>query len=72
MQILTSISSKGQLTLPAAMRRALGIDIHTPLIIEQINKRIVIKPQPSVADYYGFLSQYNLSDSEIAKEKDKY
>jgi AbrB family looped-hinge helix DNA binding protein len=72
MQSLTSVSSKGQLTLPASMRRALGIDAGTPLIIEQIDQRIIIKTQPNAADYYGFLSQYTVADTAIAKEQDKY
>ena len=54
------VSSKGQITLPAAMRRALGLDGNAILTAEQQGGRIVLMPAMVVETQV-------YSDAEIAQ-----
>lgn len=54
------VSDKGQVTLPAAMRKSLGLGKSTVLTVEQIGGKIVLTPAIVVeTDLY--------SDEEIAE-----
>ena len=67
------VSSKGQVTLPAAMRAQLGIGPGSHIRFELRGKELVIKPELPISAYYGILKPYNLdpADLEIPKEKDR-
>lgn len=67
------VSSKGQVTLPAAMRARLGIGPGSHIRFELRGKELVIKPELPISAYYGILKPYNLdpADLEIPKEKDR-
>ncbi len=67
------VSSKGQVTLPAAMRAKLGIGPGSHIRFELRGKELVIKPELPISAYYGILKPYNLdpADLEIPKEKDR-
>lgn len=54
------VSSKGQITLPAAMRRALGLDGNAIVTAEQQGGRIVLMPAMVVETQV-------FSDAEIAQ-----
>lgn len=54
---LSTISSKGQITLPAALRRRLGIKAHDKVTVELANDEIVIKPVPDIFQLEGFLGK---------------
>lgn len=73
MQAQAVVSSKGQVTLPAAMRAQLGITPGTPIRFELRGRELVIKPELPMSAYYGLLKPYNLdpADLEIEKEVDK-
>ncbi len=66
------VSSKGQVTLPAAMRTQLGIEPGSPIQFEVRGKEIVITPLLPMSAYYGILKGYDLGDIEPSKEPDKY
>lgn len=61
---LVRVSDKGQVTLPAAIRRKLGIKSRSRLDVVVRNDEIVLKPQGSVMDAYGALHEYAKGDAE--------
>ncbi len=65
------VSSKGQVTLPAAMRALLGISPGSHIQFEVRDKEIVIKPEPPMSTYRGILKGYDLGDTEPEKEADR-
>jgi AbrB family looped-hinge helix DNA binding protein len=73
MQADAIVSSKGQVTLPAAMRAQLGIGPGSHIQFELRGRELVIKPELPMSAYYGMLKPYNLdpADLEIEKEIDK-
>lgn len=73
MQAKAIVSSKGQVTLPAAMRAKLGLvpGSHIQFLLRE--QELVIKPELPMRAYYGMLKGYNLdpADLEIEKEPDR-
>ena len=67
------VSSKGQVTLPAAMRAKLGIGPGSHIHFELRGQELVIKPELPMSAYRGMLKAYNLdpADLEIPKEPDR-
>ena len=65
------VSSKGQVTLPAAMRAALGITPGSRIRFEVRGKEMVIKPEPPMSAYRGLLQGRDLGDLEPEKELDR-
>ena len=66
------VSSKGQVTLPAKLREQLGILPGSSITFEAQGKQLVIKPNLPISAYYGILKGYNITDTEIPKEKDRF
>lgn len=73
MQSEAVVSSKGQVTLPAAMRAKLGIGPGSHIHFELRGQELVIKPELPMSAYYGMLKGYKLdpADLEIPKEPDR-
>jgi AbrB family looped-hinge helix DNA binding protein len=71
MQIRSTVSTKGQVTLPAAMRAKLGIQAGSLVQFELRGQELVITPELPVSAYYGMLKDYDIGDSEIPKEADR-
>ncbi|CAM3481713.1 AbrB/MazE/SpoVT family DNA-binding domain-containing protein [Polaromonas hydrogenivorans] len=71
MQADAIVSSKGQVTLPAAMRARLGIQPGSRIVFEVRGKELVIKPEVPTSAYRGILKGYDLGDIEPPKEKDR-
>lgn len=71
MNAVAIVSSKGQVTLPAAMRAKLGIHPGTRIGFEVRGTELVIKPELPMSAYYGTLKGYGLGDIEPPKEKDR-
>ena len=65
------VSSKGQVTLPAAMRAKLGIQAGSHIFFELRGRELVIKPQLPISAYRGILKGYYLGDIEPEKEPDR-
>jgi AbrB family looped-hinge helix DNA binding protein len=65
------VSSKGQVTLPAAMRAQLGIGPGSQIRFELRGRELVIKPELPISAYYGILKGYDLGDIEPEKEPDR-
>jgi AbrB family looped-hinge helix DNA binding protein len=71
MQANAIVSSKGQVTLPAAMRAKLGIQPGSRIGFEVRGSELVIKPEVPMSAYRGILKGYDLGDIEPPKEKDR-
>lgn len=71
MQSDAIVSSKGQVTLPAAMRNKLGITPGSRIQFEVRGNELVIKPEVPMSAYYGMLKGYDLGDIEPEKEADR-
>jgi len=54
---IATVSTKGQITLPIASRRALGIKPHDRVTIEVRQAEIVVKPVPDFFELKGFLGK---------------
>ena len=71
MRVDAIVSSKGQVTLPAAMRAKLGIQPGSRIGFEVRGGELVIKPELPMSAYYGILKDYDLGDTEPPKEADR-
>lgn len=61
---LSTISSKGQITLPAALRRRLGIKARDKVTVEVEDAGIVIRPVSSLFQLEGFLGKALPAEAE--------
>ncbi len=52
---IATVSSKGQITLPAQARRACGLNLHDRVLIETRGKEIVIRAAGNLMEWAGFL-----------------
>ena len=52
------VSSKGQITLPAAARRKLGIEPHSRVEVLVQDAEIVIRPIKQISDLAGIFHEY--------------
>ena len=51
---VATVSSKGQITLPAAARKEAGIDLHDRVLIETRDGEIVVRAVPDIMKFKGF------------------
>ena len=61
---IATVSSKGQITLPAKVRRHLGIKPHDRISIEERGTEIIIKPLTRLLDLEGFLGRTARNERE--------
>jgi len=54
---ISTLSIKGQITLPIAFRRKLGIKPHDRVVMELEEKGILVKPAPDFFKLKGFLGK---------------
>ena len=66
-----TVSSKGQVTLPAAIRAQMGIETGTRLRFELRGTELIVRPELPISAYYGMLKGYDLGDIEPEKEPDR-
>lgn len=62
-----TVSSKSQITLPAAACRAAGIKPHDRVIVEVREGAIVVRPAPDLMDLKGHLGRALPRDVEIKR-----
>ncbi len=48
-QVFTTVSSKGQMVIPAAIRESLGIEPGTRVVVRQEGTRVILEPQTLAA-----------------------
>lgn len=70
-----TVSSKGQVTLPASMRATLGITTGSRIQFELRGGELIVRPELPMSTYRGMLKPYmhlfKPEDFEIAKEPDQ-
>jgi AbrB family looped-hinge helix DNA binding protein len=71
LEVEAIVSSKGQVTLPAAMRARLGITAGSHIHFELRGNELIIKPELPMSAYRGILKGYDLGDIEPEKEPDR-
>jgi AbrB family looped-hinge helix DNA binding protein len=54
---VATVSSKGQITIPARARRAAGIKLRDRVLIEPVGGEIVIRPIRGIMELEGFLGR---------------
>lgn len=58
------LSDKGQVTLPAEMRRKLGLKPGSRMDVEIQGNKVILEPEGSVMDACGVLHEYAKGDAE--------
>ena len=62
---VSTVSSKSQITLPAAACRTGGIKPRDPVLIEVKEREIIVRPAPEIMSFEGFLGK------ALPREKEK-
>lgn len=65
MQQIVTITSQGQITVPAAFRRLLGIDQYRKASVRTEDNKIVIEPVPDLISLAGSLQNKALKNKTI-------
>jgi AbrB family looped-hinge helix DNA binding protein len=74
LEVEATVTSKGQITLPAALRAKLGLTEGSKVKFIYDGKNTVLKPELPISAYRGFLKKYNLPPdfADIPKEPDRF
>ena len=54
----STLTSKGQTTIPREIRRLLGLKENDRILYEVVNGEVAIKPAPSVQELYGIFKPH--------------
>jgi len=65
MQQIVSITSQGQITIPASIRRLLGLDKYSKAVVKTEDKKIVVEPVPDLLKMGGFLKSKTAKNKSI-------
>lgn len=70
MENIVKVTRRGQTTIPAVLRKKLGIKEGDELMVEATEKGILFKPIPKLEDMAGIDAEYGTPE-EIKKKIDK-
>jgi len=65
MQQVVSITSQGQITIPATFRRLLQLDIYPKATVELQHQELIIKPIPDLLNLAGSLHSKALKNKSL-------
>lgn len=65
---LTTLTSKGQVTIPLNIRDYLGLSSGDKVLFEEVEGVILVKPAPSFFDFRGSLKDEEVYSSKKVKE----
>lgn len=74
MQQIVSITSQGQITIPALMRRLLNLSEYNKALVQTKKNKIIIEPVPDILDLAGLLKDKALKGKnfdQIVKLEEK-
>ena len=72
LELEATVSSKGQITLPAAMRSRLGLVEGSKVKFFCGDKEATLKPVLPVSAYFGFLKHLGNINTDMPKEPDRF
>ena len=74
LEVEATVTSKGQITLPAALRAKLGLVEGSKLKFISTDEGTILKPELPMRAYRGILKDLNLPAdfADIPKEKDRF
>jgi len=61
---MATVSSKGQITIPAHVRRALGIKPHSSVVLQVTGDSLIVRAAPDFFALKGFLKKSPPPDEE--------
>ena len=67
MQQIVSITSQGQITIPARIRKLLGLNKYPKATVRAENKKIIIEPIPNILTMGGLLKKKAIKGKSIDK-----
>jgi len=70
MQKIVKVTRKGQTTIPAEIRKKLGIKEGDELAVDTIDQQVIFKPVPRIEDCAGIFAGH-ADVTELKKEIDK-
>jgi len=65
MQQIVSITSQGQITIPARIRKLLGLNKYPKATVHTENKKIIIEPIPNILTMGGLLKKKAIKEKTI-------
>lgn len=71
MTITAKITSKGQITLPKEVRKALNVNAGNAVIFEKDDDKVVIKAARTLREFKGFLKGKGKADFDEMRKKAK-
>ncbi len=72
LELEATVSSKGQVTLPAAMRARFGLVEGSKIKFFCGDKEATLKPQLPVRAYFGILKHLGNINTDMPKEPDRF
>ena len=72
LELEATVSSKGQITLPAAMRARLGLVKGSKVKFFCGDKEATLKPELPVSAYFGILKHLGNINTDMPKEPDRF
>jgi antitoxin PrlF len=69
--VTAKITSKGQITLPKEVRKALNVYAGNVVIFEKEDDKVVIKPARTLKEFKGFLKGKGKADFDEMRKKAK-
>lgn len=70
MKVLTTITQKGQITIPKPFREALGLEKYDRVAVVREKKYLKILPVPDILDLAGTFKVRNLKKKPILKARE--
>ncbi len=67
--LISTITSKGQLTVPVAIRKVMGVKASDKVIFKRKGKKIFVEKLPSLDSLFGSLSNPNVKPLTISQMK---
>lgn len=56
MQVVTTVTQKGQITLPKLLRQAVGINKYDKVLVQADKNYLIVKPTKDILDLAGSLT----------------
>ena len=72
LQLQTTMTSKGQVTLPAAFRADMGLSEGMKINVERSGHQLILTPELPVSYYRGILRHLGNINTDMPKEPDRF